>query len=1196
MSTKIPVAQEPRHSKNNPSTELADNPFDTIFDGDGDGAEDEWWEEEDTVTSSPPKATLDVRITQWPKPPEGVGLGLSTKPLNRTSTRKPAKRYSVQKPTRDKSKGRQRRQNAKAGIKVVTNFSKHQAAAPPVQMQPSRTAPQIGCFVDLAALQALNGDTIQTSAGFWKSKKGRELFGAVNTVPAVTKGVSETSAGKPSHKASRIPTSSELDTTSTLAPSPLKSSGDLSPDDRPIVIGISIPSRDVQEHTFSPQTALSETTKIVRSYENRSSMPPETPTIIITPAKEISCWSPDTMSASTDPRPASSIYSLAIQQDRHHSHRDAPPVPQMPASFLEDERQRLAAQRSHFSPDSDDVTTWGEEDNMDHSASKSRVVSTCTIFEEDDSPIMARSARSASISADSRVGRHASISTIATRPRSKGWWNYITTPFLTRSNTFANREIENDPPPALPNLAVAAAKALEAERDARSWEKEFSPMTPETSATTIASDPWWNLDSKKRDPDNKSPVLRETRHKVQTSTEGLPIIHSETAGFEPAATVTTMASKDISQLSRDPTSTTLKSASEVSNNDREVPVLMDAPLTRRSQNNNPFIQPRLGDFDDPPNNTQATRRHVAEPVRAANPPSSAPAINSPGAPPPYSPSPARVRYRAVFPPGHALANQYPMSPGPVSPGLAAAMSSQGAIPMAEVPLTPPARRPINLNSGYPQLPARQAGLPFTAEDLQAPSKKAKKAEAKRRRQEKEDAMAHKAGGLWRGRGCIPDSGCYGRKGAEGRKKRRCYLGLILGFLFMIILVVVLATTLHRKSNTDIGPSQWLNLTGFPPIFLGLSTVIAPANIQTITGCVLPTTQWGCSLPKELHASVSPNQPNQPNFFLDIQWDNSSSTNATFANVTGNPNLGTRAVGNPVSAGQFIRTILLKARQAVTFIPIPAPPSFADALFLGNTTDKIASTNKAGEPTPFYISFLSKFPTKFKREVVVERRASDPFPNITDSIPPPSLNSDGTAAPANLLPFPAQQPIRLYDRGLPTEHYGFYTYFDRSIFLKSLDLINSTNTGDVPDDQNGGATEAEAAFRCTWTQTRFLVQMWTRMSGTAQLFNSTSHSSSTNQTYLTQPGSFPYPITITTDRHGGNPAQKLIYCYSMDTRDGIVAGSGKVNEELRGFGGTIINPAPSLFSNNSDPSFGGFDGGSGGCSCQWSNFQTVVHNT
>jgi hypothetical protein len=1191
MSTKIPVAEKPHITKSTPSTEPVNNPFDTLFDGDGDDAEDEWWDEEDSVTSSSPKGTSDMRITPRPKPSDGVGLGLSTKPLNRTSTRKPDKRYSVQKPTRDKSKGRQRKQNAKAGIKLVTSFSRHQATVPPVQMQPARAVPHMGYFVDLAALQALNGESTHTSTNFWKSKKGKELLGVANTVPSLTKGTSQISASRLSNQAPRD---------ANIQPSPLKFNGDLSPDDRPIVIGLSIPSRDVEDHTFTPQTASSETTKIVRSYEHRTptNQVPDTPTIIITPAKEVSCWSPDTMSASTDPRPASNIYSQENHHERHYSHSDAPPVPQMPASFLEDERQRVAAQKSYFSPDSDDITTWGEEDNMDRSALKSRVVSTCTVFEEDESPILVRAGRAVSIAAQSRADRHASVNTIAThRPRSKGWWNYITTPFLTRSNTFATRE--DEAPPALQSLAAAAAKAQEAEQDGRTWEKEFSPTTPETSSTTITSDTWWNLDSKKQDPEDQSPVLHETRHKVQTSTGTIPLVHSETAGFGAAATMITIASNDASQLSYDNTSTTLHVASEVSTSDREVPMLMDAPNTRRSQNNNPFVQPRLGDFDDPPTITQTNRRPVAQPVRAAVPLASAQPVNSPsgGPPPPYSPSPARVRYRAVFPPGHALANQYPMSPGPVSPGLQAAMSSQGAIPMSEVPLTPPTRRPINLNSGYPQLPARQAGLHFTAEDLQTTSKKAKKAEAKRRRQEKEDAIARKAGGLWRGRGCIPDRGCYGRSGAEGRKKRRCYLGLIIGFLFMIILIVVLATTLHRKSNTVIGPSQWLNLTGFPPIYLGLSTVVAPNNIETNTGCVFPATQWSCDLPKELQASVAPNQPNQPNFFLQIQWDNSSSANATFANVTGNPNLGTRAVGNPVSAGQFIKSMILRARQVIAFIPVPAPPSFADEFFLGNTTDGIVSNNKAGEPTPFYISFLSDLPKLTKRELMIRQSSSDPFPNVTEAIPPPSLNSNGTAAPANLLPFPTQQPIRLYDRGLPTEHYGFYTYFDRSIFLKSLVLLNETDNGPVPDDENGGATESEAAFRCTWTQTRFLVQMWTRMNSTSQLLNSTissAHSSSsTNQTDLTQPGSFPYPVTITTDRHGGDPSLKMIYCYEMDDREGIVSGSGKVNEENRGFGGTLVNPAPGVFSNSSDPSLGGFDGGTGGCKCQWSNFRTVI---
>jgi hypothetical protein len=293
----------------------------------------------------------------------------------------------------------------------------------------------------------------------------------------------------------------------------------------------------------------------------------------------------------------------------------------------------------------------------------------------------------------------------------------------------------------------------------------------------------------------------------------------------------------------------------------------------------------------------------------------------------------------------------------------------------------------------------------------------------------------------------------------------------------------------------------------------------------------------------------------------------------------------------------MRSILFKARQIVTFAPNPAPPSYAEEFFLGNTTDGIVSANKAGEPTPFYISFLQpKNSSSNTKRHVLERDSADPFPNVKDIIPAPSLNTDGTAAPANLLPFPSQQPVRLYDRGLPTEHYGFYTYFDRSIFLKSINKLNNSNSenGEVPDDENGGATEAEASFRCTWSQTRFLVQMWTRMNSTSELNNGTGVTSSSLGTDFIQPGSFPYPITITTDRHGGDPALKMLYCYALDDREGVISTSGQINAENRGFGGTLINPAPSLFSNTSDPGLGGYDGGTGGCKCQWTNFQVVTN--
>ena len=1181
-------------------------PYDDI--SDTNESDTEWWDEEESVPSAP-KAS---QVIQWTRPHDNAGAGNASKPTNRTSTRKADKRYSVQKPTRDKSKGRQRKQNAKAGIKVVTNFSKPQGivvAAQPVQSQPSRIMPPTGCFVDLAALQALENGPAQATGGFWKSKKNKELTRPADTIPSISKNTQGTSMSGAMNEI----VSSGKTKPKGLIPAPLNLDDDLSPSDRPIVIGISIPSARLAEHALSPQTAVLDTSKTLESYEHRTPTghSPETPTIIITPAGQGSAWSPLERGENSNGY-SPSIYS---QPPRNvmgiYASNNAPPVPRMPVSVLETERQRIATQRSYFSPDSEEGTTWEDGETTEQGgSSRSRIVSGCTVFEEDESPIIARTGRARSISAASKNFKHASVSTIGTRHRSKGWWNYIVTPFLTRSNTVTTEGVfEDQHPPALPSLAIAAAKAQEAERDRKSWAKQFSPLTPETS-TTIHSELWWDTSAKEDESKHPervplSSVVGETRHQPQPSSGTLPFVLSNVADFG-SATMSSLATENnghqvdrsISEIGENGTLPTLAV------NDG-APVISNASSARVPQNNNPFLQ-------NNPNSaftsTQPPIRETTLPIPAAQT-----SVEPSPPPPPYSPSPARPRYRAILPPGNNTQHsntenlQYPVSPGPVSPGLQQAMASRGGIPMSNVP-TPPAvasasRRPVNLNSGYPELPLRQPLTSFTPEDIQQsfppPPKKARKAEAKRQRHEKEDALARKAGGLWRGRGCISKRGCYGRSGPEGRKKRRLYFALVAGFLSMMILAIVLATTLHRKSNTMTEPSQWLNLTGFPPIYTGLSTVAAPVNTVVDTGCVVPATQWSCDLPKEEQSSVAPNSPSRPNFLLQIQWDNSSSANVTFANVTGNPNLVTRSlVGNSVSAGQFIKHLLLRARQIVTFVPNPAPPSFAEEFFLGDTTDGIVSANKAGEPTPFYISFLSPTgSTVEKREIQMRQtvdNSSDQFPNVTNFIPAPSLNSDGTAAPANLLPLPSQQPIRLFDRGLPSEHYGFYSYFDRSIFLKSITQLNDSNSNDeVPDDENGGATKSEAAFRCTWSQTRFLVQMWTRANTTAQLLNGTASGTSSPGIDFTQPGSFPYPVTITTDRHGGDPALKMLYCYTMNEVEGLIPTSGHINQEARGFGGTVINPAPAAFLNVSDPSQGGFDGGTGGCSCQWKNFQNVI---
>ncbi|KAL9634726.1 MAG: hypothetical protein Q9164_003923, partial [Protoblastenia rupestris] len=396
---------------------------------------------------------------------------------------------------------------------------------------------------------------------------------------------------------------------------------------------------------------------------------------------------------------------------------------------------------------------------------------------------------------------------------------------------------------------------------------------------------------------------------------------------------------------------------------------------------------------------------------------------------------------------------------------------------------------------------------------------------------------------------------------EGKKRKWLWILIAVVLLLLIILIMVLAMTLTRKGDKMPVQSDWLNITGYPPIPTGISTIAQPDAVHEETGCVQPMTMWSCALPKEEQEDNMANASNQPNFRVEIRFQNG--TNISTVNSS---NIKPRSLAfpNPVSAGNFIRSKVLYLRSTFTsalYTPSPVPPSQEDQSFLGNTTDGVNDPSD-GEFTPFFMSFQSPAPLSShlsKRQdssngAIENDNPTDPFPDLTKSIPDPSTNPDGTAAPALLHPYPSAQPLRLYDRGLPSEHYGFYTYFDRSIFLKSTaPLSDSSITGNeegaVPDDENGGADQKVASVRCTWAQTRFLVQIWTNKGSPQPLLqgNSTNDtdnnpvSKDQNSKTLThssandfsRPGSFPYPISVTLDRHGGDIGKKMIYCYGID---------------------------------------------------------------
>lgn len=622
--------------------------------------------------------------------------------------------------------------------------------------------------------------------------------------------------------------------------------------------------------------------------------------------------------------------------------------------------------------------------------------------------------------------------------------------------------------------------------------------------------------------------------------------------------------------------------------------------------------------DDMPNIAAVTQPNPPPPqlieikVTQQTPPAPAPfEPPSEKAPPDQEPLSGEIASCPEYLPERAaVSNDQLASPGPISPEGQKSLAFPGAVPLSTIDReTYPAPvvfsnyathghmpdRPafISAETEYPPLPERAPTAPVTAQDLAMGSRRLS-IEERRQRLEKEDAVTKKVGGFWRGRGCFPKNGCFGRGGPEGRTKRRWIIGISFALLIIIIVSIVLAVTLTRRGDGTPVESQWLNLTGFPAMPTGIMTIAAPNMVAQQKQCISPTTMWSCAVPKEDRNEIGGNDPDQPNFRFEITFRNGTVP----SNMTIPVNKLEGRASNP-----FTNSV---------FVPNPSPPNQADQIFMGNTTDNITAPFN-GENTPFYITFMPIFPTipdgfnDYSTKRLVRRQSNS---SLLDAIPAPELAADGSAAPASLLPttpFPISQPIRLYNRGLQDEHYGFYMYYEKSIYLSGFHIdANGLVDGsqDPADaDQDGGSTKTTATARCSFAQTRFLFKIFTNAAFDGELLSGPSSENSTDlsevkkqqsansATNFVQPGSFPYPASVVLDRHGGDIDTKAVWCYGM-SGGGIVKDHKIIVGEDRSVGGSLINGVPSLLGNSTsfNRTAGGIDGGTGGCSCLWQNWQ------
>lgn len=1031
---------------------------------------------------------------------------------------------------------------------------------------------------------------------------------------------------------------------------------ELSPSDRDLMIGISIPSSSLDGIMHSVGSARAESASHALPSGNG------TPDIIITPVNDGPGGRGDQQSCGGRGRAASSVYSRATHYNPNPFH--TPPVPPMPAIHSKPTLKGMS------------IPNIGQKH-------RSQVISWGTAFEDDEPDSAARRQRYSGESQLMMV-RRLSGDTIATRHRSRGWWDQVVSPFIGRSNTgFTKRS-----PVDGPELTGAAPEDQGVSVRSSNWtdlsrwdaQRRTMPFTNEIKAgepTGVDGSKAIGLISPDfvpehgfgaaseyyeaccHDEHSPTPYFQCTNHDcslakstaVQEQSEGdsmggFPLI----LGFPGSGARDFTKNSDMKSPHQDRDQSVEKSDYDKDTKDFK---FQQAPKNRfsaafaeaNSSKARPVSEATVIEEDPDtspehvtPEATPEVREARAAPVvRARSPvstvrPFMGQNLEGPkgesslkGSPasqqlPAYSPPKLEAKYVPFVPAGRPRAGlEQPLSPGAVTPGLQRALSMREALPMAEVS-RPPAAHPVHNTYNVHQYFARPEDL-YPRQQITAaqreqitranthvyppPPKAWSKNEEKRKLGEEAQLpprpVSKKSGKF----------GCWGKITPQGKKKRRrCYFTIFAILLVLVVLILTLCLTLTRKASDMPVQTSWLNLTGYPPIPTGIATIARPDPVIAQPNCVQPTTLWSCAVPKEEQASIASNNADQPNFRIEIRYQNNTNSGNNTAKLRRD---SLKSPVNAVSVGSFIRNRALRVRDVFTdslYTPNPSPPSQDDQKFLGNTTDG-NSLPFDGEYTPFSISFIPATPIATK---LFKRDSSNPFPNLTSVIPAPSLGSDGTAAAANLYPFPYAQPLLLFDRGLSTEHYGFYTYFDRSIFLKSTALLDASgaNLAPIPDDDNGGSPEIAATVRCTWTQTRFLVQIWTNKGASAALLSrpigstpTATTSTSPTQTYnastssannFSRPGSFPYPVSITLDRHGGDISKKMIYCYGLDVREHVLTDHKKIQLEDRGFAGKLVNPSLGTFGSVNvsvaDGGPGGIDGGSGGCLCQWKNWETV----
>ena len=660
-----------------------------------------------------------------------------------------------------------------------------------------------------------------------------------------------------------------------------KSWQDISPWDRPIPIGITVPSDSVADFSDYQGTRA----------RSDSDATLATPSIIITPAAAMqSVWSPDTATDYTPDR-ASSVYSRATHLPPWSS--DVPPVPSLPADVQKLSTQNassgthrewnFASLPSHTRERTDTLGSndTAFEEEQDNLTRKDRIMSTGTVFEEDDTPLHEKKLKTLSLD----------TSVVPTPRRSQGWWNVITTPFVTsrRNSTWTQNGHNGEKTPSIPMVPPEYG----------TWQSTMSPSTYMWSATDRS--PSTNADSLPNTPHIKVSTATEPAANEGSHRNDFPLISNIHMRDDPAPRNVNAANVN----------TTIATPALSVKSETALPLAQPTPqlssTTVSHFTTEKSASPPIGSHTNVPVAAFVTHHHQ-QPQQQQQPFNINIAIHD-----------GRVTAPNQI---HSTSASAKSNPGPfiVNP-LSAPSSTIGSRSNTPSQSSPQYFPPPPTGATKDKQPAFGN---FSRASSPASTMHEQKARGSKQHRKTNKLMAKFA--------------LCGRKKddqkTEKKKKRSrwclgcCCCLVILVLLAILIPVIVVFTRRHNNSATPIagdpnasGPTQWLNDTGFPPMKTGLLTIAQPEAVEEESGCVAPTTLWSCALPKEQQKNIAPNKPDQPNFKVQITFENGSSADISKPS---------RRAANPVSAGALIRSLLRRAAPT----PSPPVPSVEDMKFLG----------------------------------------------------------------------------------------------------------------------------------------------------------------------------------------------------------------------------------------------------------------------